>query len=242
MAGVKLVSMMVAALSIGSAHLASAADLPLKAPPLSVFSWTGFYVGGSFGGDSGTATATDILATNGLAWVRNGAQWSAKIRSFTASAEAGYNWQVGNIVFGVEGDVGYLGQTGSSQYPLLTTTTLNTHGNLFSTARGRFGFAFDRVLVYGTGGWFGADFDSTVNQSIGVVIHTSSTGFQSGWTAGGGLEWAFARNWSLKGEFLHYDVGTKKVGGTFTGGGAAIQFFNIKDTGDIARAGINYHF
>jgi outer membrane immunogenic protein len=238
----KLVSIALVALGAGSAHMASAADLYVKAPP-PVFSWTGYYVGGNFGAAFGTTSVTDILATNGLPWVVNGGHWSSKPVGFTGGAQAGYNWQFGGgLVLGVEGDVGYLGLRGTSQYPLLTTTTVDTHGGLFSTARGRLGFAYDHVLFYGTGGWFGADLDSTVNQSTGVIIHTSSTGFQSGWTAGGGLEWAFAPSWSFKGEYLHYDVGTTRVGGTFSGGGAAIQFFNIKNTGDIVRTGINYHF
>jgi outer membrane immunogenic protein len=238
----KLISLVVATLGVGSAHIASAADLYVKAPPLPVFSWTGFYVGGNFGAGFGTTTATDILATNGLPWVVNGGQWHNKSVGFTAGGQAGYNWQVGSLVLGVEGDIGYLGLVGSGQYPFLTTTTVDTHGGLFSTARGRLGYAFDHLLVYGTGGWFGADVGSTVNQSTGVIIHTSSTGFQSGWTAGGGLEWAFAPNWSFKGEYLHYDVGTTQIGGTFSGGGAAIQFFNIKNTGDMVRTGINYRF
>jgi outer membrane immunogenic protein len=146
------------------------------------------------------------------------------------------------LVLGLESDIGYLGASGTGAYPLLTTTTANTHGGVFATARGRLGFAADHVLFYGTGGWFGANFDSSVHQNVGVVINTSSTGFQPGWTAGGGVEWALAPRWSLKGEYLHYKTEDQRIGGTFTGGGAAIQFFNARNTGDLVRGGVNYHF
>jgi outer membrane immunogenic protein len=59
-----------------------------------------------------------------------------------------------------------------------------------------------------------------------------------GWTAGAGGEWAFAPRWSLKGEWLHYDVGNQKVGGAIDNN-TVTQFFNIKNT---IRGGINYHF
>jgi outer membrane immunogenic protein len=246
---VNLVSAIALALGIvGGAQVASAADLAVKAPvykappPPAVFSWTGFYVGANFGGAWGSTTATDILATNGLPWVTNGGQWGSKLVGFTGGGQAGYNFQFGNLVLGVESDIGYLGLTGSGAYPLLPSTTVNTHGGVFSTARGRLGFAVDHWLIYGTGGWFGANFDSTVNQnSGGTIINTASTGFQSGWTAGGGVEWAFAPQWSVKGEYLHYDVGDQKIGGSIFGG-TVTQFFNVKNSGDLVRTGINYHF
>ncbi len=238
----KLVSLAAATLVVGGAHVASAADLLVKAPPPLVFSWAGFYAGANAGFTFGDSTTIDTVATNGLCWVKCGAQWGNALSGFTGGGQAGYNLQFGNLVVGVEGDVGYLGASGSAAYPLLPTTTANTSGGAFSTARGRLGVAIDHVLLYGTGGWIGANLDSSVHQNVGVVINTSSTGFQSGWTAGGGLEWAFDPRWSLKGEYLHYDLGDKQIGGTFSGGGAAIQFFNVKNTGDLVRFGANYHF
>ena len=74
------------------------------------------------------------------------------------------------------------------------------------------------------------------------AVNTSSTGFQPGWTAGGGIEWAFAPRWSVKGEYLHYKTEDQKIGGTFGAGGATIQFFNVRNSGDLVRAGVNYHF
>jgi outer membrane immunogenic protein len=83
-----------------------------------------------------------------------------------------------------------------------------------------------------------------VNDNIGVTVNTGSTGFKSGWTVGGGVEWSFAPKWSLKGEYLHYDLGTTTVSGVC--GGACgfpgdVQPFGIKNTGDLVRFGVNYH-
>lgn len=239
---VKLFSAFVVALGISGVQAASAADLAYKAPPPDYFTWTGFYVGANAGFAFGNTTTTDILATNGLPWVKNGASWNNGLSGLTGGAQAGYNVQYGGLVLGVEGDVGYLGATGTAPYPLLTTTIATTNGGVLATARARVGFTIDHVLVYGTGGWAGVDARSNVSQATGVLLNTSSTGFQSGWAAGGGIEWAFAPRWSLKGEYLHYDVGETRVGGTFSGGGSAIQFFDIKNAGDIVRGGVNYHF
>lgn len=80
-----------------------------------------------------------------------------------------------------------------------------------------------------------------MNDNIASSVNTASTGFQSGWTAGAGIEWAFSPQWSVKGEWLYYDLGDKKVGGACCGGGVT-QFFTVRNTGDIVRAGLNYHF
>jgi outer membrane immunogenic protein len=224
--------------------VANCKDLAVKAkplPPPAYFTWTGFYAGLNAGAGWGTTTATDELATNGSCWNRCGFQWSNKPDGFVGGGQVGYNWQFGSFVVGVEGDLGYLGLKGSQAASISADTIVNTRGGIFATARGRLGFAFDHVLVYGTGGWFGADLDSSVNDNIGSTVNTASTGFQSGWTAGTGVEWAFAPQWSIKGEWLYYDLGRKDVGGACCGGGVT-QFFNIKNTGDIVRAGLNYHF
>jgi outer membrane immunogenic protein len=236
----KLVSLVIAALGIGGAQVASAADLAFKAPPAPVYPWAGFYVGANAGFGWGNTTATDVLATNGACWNQCGYQWGSKVSGGTGGGQAGYNWQFGHLVAGFEGDLGYLGLTGSAAAPISTDTIINTRGGVFATARGRLGFTVDEVLVYGTGGWFGADLGSSVNDNIGATVNTSTTGFQSGWTAGGGIEWSFAPKWSLKGEYLHYDLGDTKVGGACCGGGVT-QFFVLKNTGDLVRFGVNYH-
>jgi outer membrane immunogenic protein len=236
--------------SLGVVQAASAADMPAKmpvkaAPIVAPYNWTGFYVGVNAGGAWGNTTAQDTLATNGAPWVTNGASWSSKPSGLTAAVEAGYNWQFNTFVLGIEGEVGYLGVRGSAAYPLLTSTFVDTQGGLFTTVRGRAGLAFDRWLVYGTGGYFGADLGSSVQTSAGApvaLLNIQKTGFQSGWTAGGGAEYGISRNWTVKGEWLYYALPNKQVGDNFAGGGATVQFFNLKNTGNILRLGVNYRF
>jgi len=224
---------------------AVAADLPTKAPvykaPPAVYNWSGYYIGAHAGYAWGDTTATDEVATNGACWNSCGFQWTGKPKGFVGGGQVGYNWQTGNWVLGVEADVGYLGTRGSKAAPISSDTIVNTDGGFYATARARLGVAFNTVLVYGTGGWIGADLGSTVNDNIGSSVNTSDGGFKSGWTAGGGIEIATGGPWSIKGEFLHYDLGDKQVGGICCGGGVT-QFFGIKETGNIARVGLNYHF
>src|SRR5215467_12573694 len=82
---------------------AQAADLLVKAPPPDHFSWAGFYAGANAGYAWGTTTTTDTVATNGLCWVRCGAQWDTAAKGVTGGVQAGYNWQFGYLVLGVEG-------------------------------------------------------------------------------------------------------------------------------------------
>jgi len=233
-----------AAVLVFAADAALAADLPTKAPayaPPIIYNWTGFYIGAHVGAGWGDTTATDDRATNGSCWNRCGFQWTARPKGFVGGGQAGYNWQAGNIVFGVEGDVGFLGTRGSAAAIISTDTIVHTDGGFYATARGRLGLAFNTTLVYGTGGWIGADLGSTVNDNIGSSVNTNDGGFKSGWIAGGGMEFAAIGPWSIKVEVLHYDLGDKQVGGICCGGGVT-QFFGIKETGNIARMGLNYRF
>jgi outer membrane immunogenic protein len=245
----KLITAAAAIAAGGFASSANAADMPARMPAkapvmASAYNWTGWYIGANAGGAWGSTTAIDTLASNGSPWVINGGSWSAKPTGFTGALEGGYNWQFNSLVVGLEAEVGYLGVRGSANYPLLTTTFVNTKGGLFTTARARGGFAFDNILVYATGGYFGADFGSSVQTSAGAPVQLTNigkTGFQSGWTAGGGLEYGLNRNWTVKGEYLYYAVPNKQVGDN-VGASTTIQYFNIKNTGSIARVGVNYRF
>jgi outer membrane immunogenic protein len=241
----KLISLVIASLGFGSAQMASAADLAVKAPYVEPsYTWTGLYAGANAGFGWGNTTATDLAGPDGLCWNQCGYKWGAQLSGGNGGGQVGYNWQFGHLVTGVEADVGYLGLTGSQAAAISTDTIINTRGGVYATARGRLGFTVDQVLVYGTGGWMGANLDSSVNDNIGATVNTGSTGFRSGWTAGVGAEWAFAPKWSLKGEYLHYDLGSTTVSGscgTTCAPVGHLQPFDIKNTGDLVRFGVNYH-
>jgi len=144
---------------------------------------------------------------------------------FTAGILAGYNWQMGGFVLGVEGDFNYLGMDGKisndvsdvmSQVltPANTTATdrIDYNANWFGTVRGRLGYAMSNILVYGTGGLAYGKLDvsqqlSAVNGTESAVWSGQTDGWNLGWTLGGGIEYAVDR-WVLGAEYLYVDLGS----------------------------------
>jgi outer membrane immunogenic protein len=107
----------------------------------------------------------------------------------------------------------------------------------FGTLRGRVGYASDRWMLYGTGGYaYGRNHIEIVGNSA-----FSSSPTESGWTAGGGLEYAFAPNWTAKFEYLHVDLGDRIRWTTFTPVGAPDPGF-ARVSFDAVRVGLNYKF
>jgi opacity protein-like surface antigen len=86
--------------------------------------------------------------------------------------------------------------------PSGNTATATFNSRWLTTATGKLGYAWDRVLVYGKGGgaWVGADNPNLTVNGLGTTL-TSSTTTNFGWTAGVGVEWAFAGNWSARIEY-----------------------------------------
>ncbi len=205
---------------LGFATAASAADLPArtytKAPPMvATYNWTGFYIGANAGG----------------AWSKAGTNFG-DASGFVGGGQIGYNWQAAGspLVLGLEADF-----QGTSLKNTETVGAITGEAKVpaFGTVRGRIGYAWDRFMVYGTGGWAYSDTKATVSGPGGSV---SDSKWGSGYTLGGGLEWAFMGPWSLKAEYLY--VKAKSVDLTLAG----VPF----STGDyhynVVRAGLNYHF
>lgn len=241
------------ALSLCLAAPAMAADMrmPVKAPPpvaATVYNWTGFYIGIHAGGTWGKVTATESVAPGGIEYNGLGNSWTAKPSGFVGGGQIGYNWQAAGspLVFGIEGDIGYLDLSGSAVSPLAITqasgTTVTTEGNLYGTIRGRLGYAHNNVLIYGTGGAIFANVKGQITDPVFItpIEPSSRTGWQAGWTAGGGLEFGFA-NWSLKAEYLYFDLGKDDVFATHVGADDG-HGWDIKTRGHIARLGLNYRF
>jgi outer membrane immunogenic protein len=237
--------------------LAFAADLPirsqmpLKAPPLQqqVFSWTGFYIGGNVGGafDNSDRVEASGLAGPGLLDLRS------KSDGVTAGGQFGYNYEfplggLQGIVIGVETDAAYTDL--SSSLPIAAgggdVVRLNSRLDYLGTVRGRLGYAYDRFLVYGTGGFaygtveHSADFDGANFANL----KTTETGF----TYGGGFEYALPIDtWihmsstsaiTVGAEYLRYELDDNSANFNI---GAPVSI-KLKDTGNIARARINYKF
>jgi outer membrane immunogenic protein len=253
-------------ISIGFAGLgaASAADMPVKAPaykapPVVVYNWTGFYVGGNIGaiGSSGNAVhqcyngagvfngvGCDIVPDAGL----NGT-------GVIGGVQAGYNWQKNNWLFGLEGDAQGTSLKSSSSntntFPVvgggadpLVTYTFVSRLDWLATLRGRVGVTSGAALFYVTGGGaFGGI--RTATNGVGPINAFPSTASsnQAGWTAGGGVEWGFAPQWSAKAEGLYYDLGrVTSLGASLPPINTFMQGARYEVNGWIARVGVNYHF
>ena len=208
---------------IALASAAAGADLPpaagnyYKAPAFvpPPYTWTGFYVGVNGGGGLGRSTWDTAGGYNMTGGVVGGT--------------AGYNYQYGDAVFGVEGDIDWSGIRGS------TTTAgcpagCTTSDSWLSTVRGRVGYAAGRFMPYITGGGaFGNINASTPGGGGGTT--------NAGWTLGAGLEFAIAGNWTAKAEYLFVDLGRFNCG---IGCGAATD--NVSFNTNLIRAGVNYRF
>jgi outer membrane immunogenic protein len=232
--------------TIAIAAPALAADLPArtysKAPVVvapAVYDWTGFYVGGTLGGAWGTfdpSTSTVFSPTGyfnatSVPVVNAAGSQSIKPSGFTGGLEAGYNWQVSNIVVGIEGDFQSFRLRGSSSgsgvfpccAPSSFTIASSASTNWLATARGRIGFAADKWLFFATGGAAFTDLNGTsaytdncfavpaCGGGPGGPLTTEAVSLSStkvGYAAGAGVEAGLWGNWTLKAEYLYVDFGT----------------------------------
>jgi outer membrane immunogenic protein len=188
---------------------AEAADLNYgqRAPytvnqPLNGYSWAGPYLGANLGYEWGSVNNNP-----------------AKPSGFVGGVQAGYNFQNGPWVFGVEGDIQAAGADD-------TFAPWKFSNPWFGTLRGRAGYTFGNVLAYGTAG---LAFGELRAQTFGwTESHTSA-----GWTIGAGAEVGFAPNWSAKLEYLYIDLSTSQFAITGVSNGYSAS---------VVRAGVNYHF
>ena len=213
---------------------AGAADLPSRAPPPDfvppppplMFTWTGVYVGLEVGGQFGTSSVNDSFT---------GAQTSFHPGGIVGGGYAGYNYQINQIVFGLEGDVDGSSYHGSG-FDMVTGATHSTREPVEGSVRGRLGFAWDRVLIYGTGGVaFASVRDDT---SFGVPPNDTFNNGRVGWTVGGGAEYAFGPNWSVRAEYRYTDLGHVNEFEANTTGDSVTKH----ETDNKVLVGISYRF
>lgn len=263
------ISASVAVTAIVGVGAASAADLPArtytKAPPLvsPAYNWTGFYIGVNAGGHQSRDSDPAAFLTNNYftfpdnVTAANAFPYVAKGSGFAGGAQAGYNVQVSSFVLGVEADVMGLSNAASRNSTFLenggaTFATLNDRArdNWMATFRGKVGVAFDRIMLYGTGGLAVSNWSLLHTLAdTGGPTPTQGVSFsttQTGWTAGVGLEYAVSDNWSVRGEYLYADFG--RVGSVVNFVfppmpvfAASIQHSD-RLTENIARVAVNYRF
>ncbi|AWO91636.1 MULTISPECIES: outer membrane protein [Bradyrhizobium] len=197
---------------------ASAADLAArpytKAPVAvaSVYNWTGFYLG----------------IVGGGAWQ---ADSDPKMKGGFVGGTAGYNWQTGNVVFGLEADAAWADVSASAT---VLGITASSKTDALGTVRGRIGYAVNNVLFYGTGGY--AWIDNKISGTAGALTISDSK-FHSGWTVGAGVEAFFAPQWSVKGEYLYRSLGSENYFGNIgvPQASGTLNFHTV-------QVGVNYHF
>jgi outer membrane immunogenic protein len=202
------------------------------APP----SWSGGYVGLN----AGLAGASDaITSTGGTGFIAISGSGTMASFGGTGGLLAGYNWQVGGLVYGIEGDVSYFGVHGTQDMTATDFTFVTEHDSFqtswLATLRGRFGYTFGNSLFYFTaGGAVGDHKYNGVIQTFGIANPSGSV-IKGGWTVGLGYEWMFAPNWTTKVEYLVAGLGTE----TFSANQVSVNARLIEDT---VRLGVNYKF
>lgn len=284
--------LIVAISSFALAQMASAADLPVKAPvyeppPPPVYSWTGFYIGANIGGgwgDRNVGYAANDLLSLGLFLPNfpnlNGAPPPASIHTsgVLGGLQVGYNWQMGSAwLIGAEADIDWSGVKGSAStggalgqfmFPPFVNT-VEEKVEWLGTVRARLGYLpTPNLLAFVTGGFAYGEVEqsgsyTTADATLGTLVRlgygydcsanvpcfsgsASDTAF--GGAAGGGLEYAIAKNWTIRGEYLYVSLAGKSVIETATAlpAGTTIPSSFTANFGrtnlNIVRAALNYRF
>jgi outer membrane immunogenic protein len=205
---------------LGLATAAAAADLPARtmAPApfvaVPVFTWTGFYVGAQVGYSWGNDDALgllngDVVTVGGVPFVVSGVGGGDDSDGFVLGGHVGYNVQFGSFVVGVEGDLEYADLGGNNNAFVLTGVpgvfALNSGLGIDwqGSIRARLGFAFDRVLVYATGGFAFASIDDSNNFAILAPGFVNGDDSVTGWTLGVGVEYAITNNLTTRLEYRY---------------------------------------
>jgi outer membrane immunogenic protein len=243
----KLLFGAVALAALAASASALAADIstaPIsKAPPVMapLYDWTGFYVGGHIGW---SWAHTDSITTNTVTGALT--PESEDRSNFHGGGQLGYDYMMpSRIVVGIEASV----SSGNTD----TTTTSNAAGtnvaghesktDASGSVRGRLGYAFSSLLLYGTGGWAWTTGSSTRTQVLGTTgLATPGTAesvstHHDGWTLGAGLAYEFIRNWNVFGEYRYTSFESINV--TFP---IALRSTNSTTRSDSFTLGLNYQF
>ena len=224
-----------AATGFAATGQALAADLPQPAPPpqapvayiptvAPVYNWGGIYFGVNGGYGFGSSEQTTAAGTTSGTFDTSG---------FLVGGTIGANFQTDAFVFGIEGDYdgSWMEGNGGTAVCALGTLQCETKNSWLGTVRGRVGYAADRVLFYGTAGGAFGNIEQGAN---GAANSSFASSTKAGWTAGAGIEAAFADNWTARVEYLFVDLSNA----TFNTPPAT----TVKFDASLIRLGIDYKF
>jgi outer membrane immunogenic protein len=259
----------VSSLSLGLSQIASAADMPVKAPvykaPVAApaYTWTGCYVGGHVGGGWGRSDFSD---PDREFFARPGEVIRVDTSGVLGGGQVGCDWQFApNWVIGIEGAAAGADIKGSTDVVApdpFTTGTLNAKTDFLASVTGRLGWTSDRWMLFGKGGvaWAHDKYSFSGQTQIpgcfaqppGPLLCAilPSTPFdynksqtQIGWTIGAGVEWAFLNNWSVKLEYDFYDFGSRQLSFVdSTGNFPQVVPVDIDQRIHTVKFGVNYRF
>jgi outer membrane immunogenic protein len=234
-------------LAAGPGLAADLPKMPVKAPPVvpaPYYSWTSCYIGGHLGGGWGRKIISDvppnaILVGNGIT------PGSVRVatRGFLGGGQIGCDYEFSSHwVIGIEGAASAANISGKFYPAQSASLSFGATTRSIETVTGRVGYAFDRVLPYVKGGAAWARDMYNATDYLGAYYTASET--RSGWTLGGGLEWALANDWSAKLEYDYYDFGSRNLDFLATTANSFVtsshEFVNQRI--QTVMFGINYHF
>jgi outer membrane immunogenic protein len=255
----KAANLLAVSFSLGVVSGASAADMPVKSRPYAeaqVFSWSGFYLGlhAGYGWGSNNWNSRGVVEDpTGLITV---GPLKPKTDGVLGGLQAGANYQLASWVFGIEADLAVMHAKGSSDGTFVQagsglgiTTTATSQIQWLALFTGRAGYAFDRTLFYVKGGVAAAE----TKDNLSLLQFTSTpplfldfgtkNNTQVGWTIGGGIEHAFAPNWSAKIEYNYVDLGTTSENfNIFVAASSLTIRQDIEHKLQIVKVGANYRF
>jgi outer membrane immunogenic protein len=206
--------------------------VPVAAP---IYNWSGVYIGINGGYGFGTSNWDFSSAVGFPASTGN-----FDINGPLIGGTVGVNFQTGQFVFGVEADGDWADIKGSAGF--CSPLTCQTSSDWLATIRGRVGYAFDRVLIYGTAGGAAGDVKGTFSGTLfGTPFSISSDSSEFGWTAGGGIEYGITENLTARVEYLFVDLGNGSLSCSAATCGVPVSV-PVSFEASLVRAGLDFKF
>ena len=239
------------ALSVVSAEMATAADIPTKAPAYTLashYDWTGFYAGGEVGGGWTFWQATIPSGSPGFpaGFVENPVYTNGGL----GGAYGGYNYQINNVLVGIDGNYSWANLRGSAIVISMPgiLDVVSQRVNRIATATGRLGYTVNNWMFFGKAGWAWANFSGlgSVTNGAGIVTGLNTVlSNRNGWTIGTGVEWGFAARWSAKIEYDYVNFGSAEVLNVDTAVPSGIVTTNLRNDAasmNVLKLGVAYRF
>ncbi|MDD1749891.1 MAG: outer membrane beta-barrel protein [Methanothrix sp.] len=252
-----------AVLLLSTMNLTRAAELPAQQTDNSAGAaaspapaWAGFYAGLFAGYGWGQSQSTAPYDSNsGYYYNWTGNSYPVNTNGFPGGGILGANWQSGPLVFGFEGEIGYMQLKGSAADPNfepgtvpITDTITRVESDAYTAVFGRLGIAAGDVLLYGKGGMAflraeASTIDPCANAAGCGTTTLTMKGNKAlaGWSAGGGIEWLFRPRWSARVEYVHYDFGSMDIAGPSSVAGERYRQ-SIDPNAHAVRIGLSYRF